>query len=439
MNSADLVTVHSVPAPRPGPDTIVIVARALLPLLHWRGVPVLREKRQELTMVERFVLEMGLGLGSVEPEDFAEITSLPPSALAGATWRLISSGTLYPRGGSYGIHPEQAATALQQRTVSRLVRSSADFVLLPRSDDLLGIAGRDGGWPRALEQGVMPDRRAPLPPSLRTATRAAYLAGKVRAKAVPGLDPDVVDVPQPDGGDPHLVPPTKRSDSQWLPVCPAYLCRAEVRRTDSGTYVVDAVVFGRARRSGRKDGSPKDEAKAEVEADLTGASGLTAGWLKLADALNDPQTLQAAWRTLGPTSAGYDRPPLDGAHRRGPVEWDLLVNGSAARELCEQRRPIAEPRGLAIEADGVVIHVSCHFFPTDDEARALFARDEVVSRLLATHDPVQEFPQICRDAVHRFPEAGSVLSTYSVRERIWQLGHYHLVYMLREQEDFSYD
>jgi hypothetical protein len=42
---------------------------------------------------------------------------------------------------------------VQQRTVSRLVRSSADFVLLPRSDDLLGVAGRDGGWPRALEQG----------------------------------------------------------------------------------------------------------------------------------------------------------------------------------------------------------------------------------------------------------------------------------------------
>jgi hypothetical protein len=35
---------------------------------------VLREKRQELTMVERFVLEMGLGLGFVEPEDFAETT-----------------------------------------------------------------------------------------------------------------------------------------------------------------------------------------------------------------------------------------------------------------------------------------------------------------------------------------------------------------------------
>jgi len=96
---------------------------------------------------------------------------------------------------------------------------------------------------RALSsRGVMPDRQAPLPPSLRTATRAAYLAGKVRAKAVPGLDPDVVDVPQPDGSDPHLVPPTKRSDSQWLPVCPAYLCRAEVRRTDSGTYVVDATL-----------------------------------------------------------------------------------------------------------------------------------------------------------------------------------------------------
>jgi len=433
------VTVRLAPAPRQDPDTILTVAQALLPLLPWRGVPVLREKRQELTMMERFVLEMGLALGSVEPEDFAEITSLPPSALAGATWRLISSGILSPHGGSYGIHPERAATALQQRTVARLVRSSADFVLLPRSGDLLGVAGRDGGWLRALEQGVVPDRKAPLPPSLRAATRAAYLGGKVQAKAVPGLDSDVVGVPPPEGDDPRLVPEPKRGDSQWLPVCPAYLCRAEVRRTDSGTCVVEAVIFGRARHGGRKVGGQKNGPDAEVRIDLTGASGLITGWLKLADALNDPQTLQAAWRMLGPTSNAFGRPPLDGAHHRGTSEWELLVNGNAARGLCEQRRPMAEPRGLAIEADGVVIHISCHFLPTDDEARALFARDEVVSRLLATHTPVQEFLQIRQDAVRRLPEAGGVLSADSVRERIWQLGHYHLVYMLRELEDFPYD
>lgn len=434
MNPADAVTLRSVPAPRVGPDTVLVVAQALLPLLHWRGVPVLREKRQELTTLERFVLEMGLALGSVEPEDFTEVTSLPPSALAGASWRLVSAGTLYPRGGSYGVDPEQAATVLQRRTVSRLVRSSADFVLLPRSGDLLAIAGRDGGWPRALEQGVIPDRPAPLPQPLWTATRAAYLAERVRARAVPGLDPAVVDVPVPDGGDPLLVPPARLGDIQWLPVCPAYLCRAEVRRTSTGTHVIDAVVSGRARRSGRKD-----TAEAEVELDLTGASGLTAGWLKLADALDDPQMLRVAWRALGPASTGYGRPPLDGAHRRGPAEWDLLVNGNAARELCDQGRPIAEPRGLAIEAEEVIIHVGCHFFPTDDEARALFARDEVVTRLLAADEPAMEFHRACREAADRFPGAGSMLSADSVRERVWQLGHYHLAYLLREHEDFPYD
>ena len=430
MTTAGAVTLRSVPAPRVSTGTVLIVAQVLLPLLAWRGVPVLQEKRQELTTLERFVLEMGLALGSVEPEEFTEVTSLPPSALAGATWRLVSAGTLYPRG-RYGIHSELAATALQRKAVSRLVRSSADFVLLPRSGDLLAVAGRDGGWARALQQEVIPDQQAPLPQRLWAATRAAYLSERVRAKAVPGLDPAVVDVPVPDGGDPLIAPPAQ-GGSQWLPVCPAYLCRAEVRRIDTGAHAIDAVVLGRPRRSGRKD-------TAEVEIDLTGASGLTAGWLKLADTLEDPQMLQAAWRELGPPSTGYGRPPLDGAHRRSPAEWDLLVNGDAARELCAQRRPIAEPRGLAIETEEVVIHLVCHFFPTDDQARVLFARDEAVTRLLATDEPAVEFDRVCREIADRFPGSGSFLSADSVRERVWQLGYYHLAYLLREREDFPYD
>lgn len=438
MSTADPVTVTLAPAPRIGPGTVVIVTQALLPLLHWRGVPVLREKRQELTAVEKFVLEMGLTLGSVEPEDFAEVTSLPPSALAGASWRLISSGTLSPRGGSYGVHPEQAAAALQQEAVRRVVRSNADFVLLPRTGDLLAVAGKDGGWLRTLEQGLIPDRQAPLPAALQAATRAAYLAERVRANAVPGLDPSVIDVPVPDNGDPPLVPPGRGRGHAEPPVCPVYLCRAEIRRTDTGRHVVDAVAFGRARRGGRKDQDEPDD-QVEVEIDLTGAHGLTAGWLKLADALDDPQTLQAAWREIGPPSTGYGRPPLDGAHRRGPAEWDLLVNGTAAHELCEQGRPLTEPRGLALESEGAIIQIACHFFPTDDQGRALFARDEVVARLLGAQRPVEEFPLICQEAANRFLAAGSVLCAESVRTRIWQLGHYHLVYMLREREDFAYD
>jgi hypothetical protein len=411
------------------------VARALLPLLYWRGVAVVREKRQELTVLERFVLEMGLTLGTAEPEDFAEITSLPASALAGATWRLIPSGTFSPRGGSYGVDPEQAAAALEQKAIRRLVRASADFVLLPRSDDLLAVTGRDGGWLRDLAQRLVADQQAPLPRPLWTATRAAYLAQKVRAGAVPGLDPDVVDVPVPDQGDSLLVPQAERHDSPGLPFCPVYLCRAEIRRTDTGVHVVDAVAYGRPRRSGRKD----QDGTAEVEIDLTGARGLIAGWLELPNALDDPQMLQAVWREVGPPDTGYGRPPLDGAHRRGAAEWDLLVNGTAATELCEQDRPLTQPRGLALETAEVTIHIVCHFFPTDDQARALFARDEVVAHLLTAQQPAKEFPVACQEASVRCPGADGALSEESVRERIWQLGHHHLVYLLRERKDFAYD
>jgi hypothetical protein len=407
-----------------------MVSQALLPLLHWRGVPLLREQRLELTVLERFVLEMGLALGSIEPGDFTEVTSLPPSVLAGATWRLISSGTLSPRGGSYGVDPPKATATLQQEVVRRLVRSKASFALLPRTGDLLAVGGQDGGWLRELEQKLSPDRLAPLPKPLWTATRAAYLSERIRGGTVAGLESDVVDVPVPADGDVLLVTSAKQADQPEVPVCPVYLCRAEVQHTDDGDQVVRAFAFGKSRYGG----SAGPAEVTEIEIDLAGAHGLAAEWLKLADTLDDPQTLYAAWHELG----GGPSPP-DGARRQGLGTWDLLVNGEATQLLCAQGHALNEPRGLAIEAEEAIIHLTCFFFPSDGIASALFARDDVITRLLAVPRAAEEFPVACQEAASRYPGTDSLLTEKSVVERIWQLGHYHLIYMLREHKDFCYD
>lgn len=435
------VRVRRIPAADHDSRAHLVVTQALLPILPWRSVPVLRERRVELTVLEKFVLEMALALGTVEPADFAEVTSLPPNVLAGAAWRLISSGTLQPRGGSYGVDPEKAATALRQQAVRKLVHSKASFALLPRTGDLLAVVGRDGGWLRELEQKLAPDRQAPLPEPLRTATRAAFLAERIRTGTVASLEADIVDVPAPVGADPPLATSAQHGDQPSLPLCPVYLCRAEIRDSEAGAQVIRAVAVGKRQR-----GSSGDPAEmVEVEIDLTGAHGLAAEWLKLADSLEDPVTLLAAWRELvaGGSAAGQvlggAQPTLDGACRRGAGRWDLIVNGKAAQVLCDQARPLREPVGLAIEAEAAIIHLTCTFFPSDDMARALFARDDVIKRLLTAQQAAQDFPAACRDEANFYPGADDILAPESVLERIWQLGHYHLIYILREYKDFSYD
>ncbi len=436
------VRVRRVPAPGHDSDNRLMVSQALLPLMHWRGVPVLREHYAELTVLEKFVLEMGLALGGVEPGDFTEITSLPATVLAGAAWRLISSGTLWPRGGSYGIDPDKAAAALRRQAVRRLVRAKASFALLPRTGDLLAAAGQDGGWLRELEQKLSPDRLAPLPRSLWTATRNAFLSERIRAGAVAGLDTGIVDVPAAGGADPPLAELSKNTEPATAPVCPVYLCRAEVQSSGTAAQVTSAFAYGKPQRKG-KDRDPAEAT--EIEIDLTGARHLAAGWLELADALTDPPTLLAAWnelatrQPLATDGSPDDQPPLDGARRRGLGSWELLVGAETAQRLCAQGRSLTDPVGLAIEADEAVIHLSCTYVPSDDTARALFAREDVIERLLAARQPGKEVPRACRDAARHHPGMDQVFSEESVLDRIWQLGHYHLIYALREHKDFCYD
>lgn len=439
-----MTEVRAVPPPRYGPDAELVVSQALLPLLTWRGIPVLRMQRVELTVLERFVLELALTLGSVEPEEFSEVTSLPSNVLAGATWRLVSSGTLAPRGSSYAVDPERAAAALREEAVTRLVHGQASFALLPRTGDLFAVDEQDGGWLRDLEQKIAPHRQAPLPPALWSASLTAYLGGQVRARGVVGLDRDVVDVAgredDPLLGEPVPADPARRGGEPGARTCPVYLCHAELRQTDAGIQVVRASAFGKPRRGGSAPG-PTQPDDAEIEIDLTAARELAARWGGLAGALDDPETLDNAWVELSAaTSASDPIAPLAGARRRGLGTWDLLADGAAATLLCAQPRALSEPRGLAVESDEEVVHLTCHFFPADDTARALFTRDDLIMRLLAARrSAAAEFTAACEAERGRHADVGDILSDESIRERIWQLGHYHLTYLLREQEDFCYD
>lgn len=425
-------TLRAVTAPQTDPDTAAVVAEALLPLLYWRGVPVRATEPRELTVLERFVLELGLSLGGVRPADFAEVTSLPATILAGATWRLVADGSLVPQQDGWAVAHARAAQTLRRQAVARVTDAAADFVLLPRTGDLLAARGAAGGWLRGLDLKLAAEERAPLPAALAGVPRAAYLGERVRGGTVAGLGAEVVDVPLP-VEDPPLHADAGQPGEP--PTCPAYRCRARVRRSPSGDHRVDAVITGRARRGTRQG----DDARVEVEADLSGAEALVATWLELTSALRHHEVQRDAWRVLGPPSTGYGRPPMNRVSRRGPVEWNLHVGGAAAAALCDDGRSLTEPMGLAVTGEEAVVEVVCWFFPDDDQARGLFAREELVQRLLNSPDPAGVFGAACRAAAEQLPASAAVLAPHAVRTRVWQLGHYQLVYRLREIEDFPYD
>jgi hypothetical protein len=427
------VQVSRVDPPALAPGTVALITEAVVPIAGWRDVPVLREVRQELTVLERFVLEMALRLHVVTAEDFAEVVSLPRQVLAAGATRLIAGGALRLVGDRYEVEPETAVKALRDRRIRRALPASADFVVLPRSGDVIALAPGRRSWLRQFEIArLAPAAKAPVPAKLWPARRSEYLAERLRAGAVTVRDTDVV-VVRSAADDPPLF----AAGPGEARLCPAYTCRAEVVLDEDGEHTAHAVLRGAPRR--KRKGGAEPEEPVELPVQLTGAAGLVAEWLALTDALTDAAVRRAAWAEIGPGGADFAETSWRRARRRGPVEWDFPLTERAATALAAQQRPLDRPVGLTLSDDTATSQLICWFTPDDDAARTLFAVDAAVGRLLSTRDPAGEIAEVRVAAAEEYAVAAEEVTPAAVRERAWQLGHHPLVYALREAEDFPYD
>jgi hypothetical protein len=451
------IRIRRVDARGLGPGVLFRVRRTLLPLYWLRGVPVLREVSHDLTVFERFVLEMALELGAVSGRDITEVLDLQPEFLVRGAWRLAVAGALRKEGELYQVVPEVATTLLTTKTLPQRVQSTADFALLPRTGDLLGVASSRGGWLAEADRQrhkLRPHGAAPAPASLWSRRRAEYLAERVQAGDIAGSDHEIAEVVVPLDDDPALLPwlhQPRSAHKQGSPQddddsrprgCPAYHCSAQVTRGPKGPLVeaelTAAPAPGRPARhdpgedadrdsESDDDGSERErqrvaaEDKFTLRADLTGAAGLVATWQRLLDALDSEPHLRAAWRQVTDAPCDYAR-----AERTGVSTWVFHIGGEAAQAIAASAHSLVEPAGLEIEFEETTVEAHIELRAADDAAHALFERDLLVASLLAAPDPGATLAA-----------AGS--DEKALRERIWQLGHYRLAYALREAEDFRYE
>jgi hypothetical protein len=207
--TAPSVRLRRVDAPALGPGVLIRVRHTLLPLDWLRGVPVLRDISHELNVFERFLLEMALELGSVSGQDVTEVLDLQPEFLVRGAWRLAVAGALRLDGNDYRVVPDVAERLLRTRRLPQRVQSTADFVRLPRTGDLLAVASGRGGWLAEADRQRRKLRlhgTAPAPKCLWSCHRAKYLADRVRAGDVAGSDHEIAEVVIPRDGDEALLP-----------------------------------------------------------------------------------------------------------------------------------------------------------------------------------------------------------------------------------------
>lgn len=373
-------------------NATVVVREALLPMLSWPSVPVVREVEQRFTVIDRFVVEAALLMAPVTAADIAEVTGVPQDAVSRIAGRLVGLGLLVPDG--IGFAPtEKAAGALDRSSVPERQVTRLTFLYLPQGDDL--IAYQDGA--RRVEPPMLhrmtPETMSPLPARMAEQSLAAFLRERIVGGQVVGLPDGIVDVV--DG-------------EQTIPLgCPVYRCAGTVVATDTDVEL-------RLR--------PADP-KRQHAYKIAGAASQAAYWSARAEWTD---AVVADWTATGGTVE---------TTRLGPTTWSLTVDGPAAVEAAAAGVDLSRPAGLSIQSDVCVTYVDVSFSPTDHAARRVFAMQDALLRITSkvidelAEEAVSDAASAAR-ATYGLTEAD--LSDVDVHDQLWLDGHYLHVYALRK-------
>lgn len=371
----------------------VIVREALLPMLLWPSVPVVRVVEQRFTVIDRFVVEAALMMAPVTSADIAEVTGVPQDAVSRIAGRLVGLDLLAPEGIGF-VPTETAAAALERPSVSQRQKTRLTFLYLPQGDDL--IAYQDGphrAEPPMLHRTV-PETKAPLPQGVSEQRLADFLRERIAGGRVVGLPEDVVDVDD---------------EKQTLPLgCPTYRCAGTVVATDTNVEL-------RLRTVGAK--------RRQINYKIVGAAGQAAYWSARAEWTN---AVVADWTVTGGTVE---------TNQLGPTRWSLTLDGPAATEAAAAGIDLSRPVGLTTESDTCITYVDVSFSPADHAARRVFAMQDALLRITSkVTDDLDEDTLLDAVSVARatYGLADTDLTEAAVHDQLWLDGHYLHVYALRK-------
>ncbi|WP_433232661.1 hypothetical protein ACQP2H_11635 [Micromonospora sp. CA-248260] len=382
-------------------NATVVVREALVPMLFWTSVPVVRLVYEELTVVDRLVVESAIMLAPMRPEDVAEVTGIPAEVVTRIAERLTGLGLLDVDGGGYRAVAEVAGAALARLTVPEYRTVTMTFLFLPHTGDLVAYSpGSRGTTPPPLHRGA-PAEHAPMPGGVSDFTD--LLRSRIRARDVIGLPDDIVDAVEP------AEPMRIEAD------CPAYRCSGWI----SGAGVARKLVL-KVRESG---------GKAPVSLPLDGATRQAAEWTALAD---QAAHAGSAWVDSGGTVT---------VEREGPLDWVYRLDAAAA-EAAGSELPLTPTVGLEIRTETCVLGVNVRLIAAEPAARRVFARHDAVRRL-RNPGPGSLDPDALRGAIEQaraaYELAADDVTEDDVVDLLWTSGHWPQVYALRRDRDFCYD
>jgi hypothetical protein len=385
-------------------DQHIQIQQAWLPMAIWDGVRVQVKARRGLTLMERFVIECLLELGSCSDDDLGEIAGVPDE-LAG--WMLASLEqkglACRQQGDLFAPAAETCLEALACSSVETQREEQRTVLLFPETDEFV-VLKEGGDFARMLRKTV-PMGRYPLPERYKRKSRASLLSEALKSGRVYSEDCDAI---------------CAIVDNEIVKevMCPAYHAAAEL--PSPGLREWRLTLRGRKReRPGRTDGTGdiREEAPPEFNEHAISLPVLTLlanKWLaQLEHAVDD-------------ISVQIERIGLSSAVFRSGVFRASLDGKAATQMACD--RLLTERAGLSICVDREIEYeVPLELSPVDDSARRIFALDKGVREVLCSKNGLEAMKVVCGDDQSQ---------RNALVERMWQMKLYGTIYRLREVEDF---
>lgn len=401
MNSSPTFLWSPAPGRAKPRHVVAMVREALVPMLLWPSVPVLRRVEEGLTILERLIIEGALAMCPIRAEDVEEVTGVPQDVVVRIAGRLCGLGVLRTAADGYYAEEEPARAALERNSVTEHRPGRLTFLYLPGTDELLAFEG----GPRRPEAPplhlIEPAVNWPVPEVLGNSSRAVLLQQRIRAREVVGLPDSIVDA--------------EVSDDVLPDRCPAYRCRGHVR-SKAGDVTLELDVVDEFGRMVRKCVIP-------------GAAGLAGAWQRLAEQV---EQVFEQWRAEG---GAVD------ATRSGPVEWMVRLDGRAADRAVRDGVTLSRPARVTISTQDTAVELEVLCEPVDAAAARLFAMHHAVQSVVRV--PAHKLTPGALDAAAKnacvaYGLDDHVLAASDIQQRLWSDGRYQHVYALRSVTDFAY-
>ncbi|WP_067502158.1 hypothetical protein [Actinoplanes sp. TFC3] len=370
----------------------VVVQESLIGLDVWPDVPMISRFEEDLTAIDRLILEAAIALDPVHAADIEEITGIPAEAVDGIISRLGSLGLLQADG--YGaVATGYAQPALDQAAAVRLRQTQVTLLYLADTDEIVALSPNEGQRAPRLHNAKSAGF-VDVPRGIGLTSQHNLITERIARRAIRGLSKDIVS--------------PVATETLIADVCKQFRCSGYVRVSADGTsraYL--KIEIGPSKR---------------LNLQIPFANQLASRWKDLA------QQADSAADAWGPVVA-----------TRTGGSWRYELGQEAAASAAAGRIRLGHPGGLLIHGERDVVYVDVEFVPGDEHASRIFALQhavgEVSARSVANIDS-GHLAAITAASRERYGLPPDDLTVADVRSALWTGQHYQHVYALRRKEDF---